>query len=408
MNCYNLKQTNINDFPKEWELTRLINIGNLKDGDWILKENYTNSGVRLLQIGDIGIGKFLNKSKRFISIKRARELQCRFIIPNEDILISRMPEPMGRACIAPALHYPYIVAVDISILKPNIIKAYPNYITYILNSQYALKQVKTFASGATRQRISRSNLERIKIPLPPLPEQKKIADILSTIDQAIEKVDEAIEKTERLKKGLMQQLWIKKRQNKKIKYIGKVYTGKTPPTSKDSYWNGNIPFITPADIKETKYVYNTARSISSRGVNYIGNILPKDTVIVVCIGSTIGKIGLTYKESVTNQQINSIICHGEINPYYVYYTLSLRKNLLKSYSGIAAIPIIKKSLFENIKIPLPPLPEQQKIVDTLSPVDKRLKLLREKKAKLENFKTGLMNDLLSGKKRVTSLISKEI
>ena len=69
MNCYNLKQTNINDFPKEWELTRLINIGSLKDGDWILKENYTNSGVRLLQIGDIGIGKFLNKSKRFISIK---------------------------------------------------------------------------------------------------------------------------------------------------------------------------------------------------------------------------------------------------------------------------------------------------------------------------------------------------
>ncbi|HDH43929.1 MAG TPA: hypothetical protein ENG66_00775, partial [Thermococcus sp.] len=118
--------------PRNWRIVKLSEIGDLTDGDWILKENYTDEGVRLLQIGDIGVGKFLDKSKRFISFERARELGCTFVIPEKDVLISRMPEPIGRSCIAPNLLCPYIVAVDITILRPSSNNEIDiNYIVYV-------------------------------------------------------------------------------------------------------------------------------------------------------------------------------------------------------------------------------------------------------------------------------------
>jgi len=267
-------------------------------------------------------------------------------------------------------------------------------------------------------------LTSLKLPLPPLPEQQKIAEILSAVDQGIEKVDEAIGKTQRLKNGLMQELLTKGIGHKefketeigriptnweigKILEIGKITTGKTPSTSNRAYWNGDIPFITPADIKEGKYIYQTERCVTSQGAQQIGFILPANAVLVVCIGSTIGKTGLTYKESVTNQQINSIVCNNDTSKHYVYYATTFRADLLRSFSGVAAVPIIKKSLFEQVKLPLPPLPEQQKIAEILSTVDERLELLRKRKERLERTKRGLMNDLLTGRKRVRKSVEEE-
>jgi len=181
----------------------------------------------------------------------------------------------------------------------------------------------------------------------------------------------------------------------KIKDIGKVLTGKTPSTSNSMYWNGNFPFITPVDIKEAKYVYDTERYVSPQGAQQIGHILPKDTVLVVCIGSTIGKTGVTYTESVTNQQINAIICNDKTNSHYVYYALSFRTEFLKSFSGVAAVPIIKKSLFEHFSIPLPPLPEQKKIAEILSTVDSAIEKVDEDIEKTQRLKKGLMQELLT-------------
>jgi type I restriction enzyme S subunit len=121
---------------------------------------------------------------------------------------------------------------------------------------------------------------------------------------------------------------------------------------------------------------------------------------VICIGSTIGKTGMTYLESAVNQQINAIICDNNVNSHYIYYVITYRSSLFKAWSGVAAVPIIKKSLFEQQKLPIPPVSEQEKIAEILSTVDKRLGALRNRKEKLERIKKGLMNDLLTGRKRV--------
>ena len=170
MNSYESTQ-NISDggrLPDGWQVVKLVDIGNLQDGDWILKEDYTDTGVKLLQVGDIGVGKFNDKSERYISLERAKKLNCTFVNPEGDILISRMPDPIGRACLAPFLSYSYIVAVDVTIFSVKKDIASPNFIVYSLNNPSTLKEVNKYASGATRQRISRTNLETIKIP-PPSP-----------------------------------------------------------------------------------------------------------------------------------------------------------------------------------------------------------------------------------------------
>lgn len=259
----------------------------------------------------------------------------------------------------------------------------------------------------------------MEVPLPPLTEQQKIAEVLSTVDEAIQKVVEAIENTQRLKQGLMQELLTKGIGHKefkesefgripkewevlKIKDIGGVFTGKTPPTSNKKLWNGDVPFITPGDIKDSKYVYKTERYVTLEGAKTIG-IVSKDTILVVCIGSTIGKIGIAYQDSITNQQINSIVCKKDMNPHYFYYALTFKSNLIRSYSGVAAVPIIKKSLFENFRLPLSKdTKEQEKIAEILSSVHQKLELEQKRKSILEKIKSGLMEDLLTGKRRIIS------
>jgi len=180
----------------------------------------------------------------------------------------------------------------------------------------------------------------------------------------------------------------------KVEDVGKVITGTTPSTQVKDYWNGQYPFVTPTDFSETKYVYKTARKVSEKGIKK-NKLIPKDAVLVVCIGSTIGKIAMSFTECITNQQINAILCGNNVNPHYVYYAMSFRRSVIRAYAGITAKPIIKKSLFEKLLLPLPSIGEQQKIAEVLSTVGKIKEKVDEIITKTERLKKGLMQELLT-------------
>ncbi len=162
----------------------------------------------------------------------------------------------------------------------------------------------------------------------------------------------------------------------KIGDIGRIITGKTPPTAEPENYGGILPFITPSDMKGQKYINVTERTISVNGIKYVKNLLiPPKTVFVSCIGSDMGKVGMTKVESVTNQQINSIIVNEGIAPDYVYYNLFSRKDELQrlATSG-SAQPILNKGHFSQLKINLPPLPEQKAIASILGALDDKIEL----------------------------------
>jgi type I restriction enzyme S subunit len=173
----------------------------------------------------------------------------------------------------------------------------------------------------------------------------------------------------------------------KISELGRIVTGKTPPTADPENYGGILPFITPSDMKGQKYIDRTERSISAKGCSHVRNlVIPSKTVFVSCIGSDMGKVGMTTVESVTNQQINSIIVRDGIDADYVYYNLYSRKEELQrlATSG-SAQPILNKGHFSQLKINLPPLPEQKAIASILGALDDKIELNRKMNETLEDM-----------------------
>lgn len=175
---------------------------------------------------------------------------------------------------------------------------------------------------------------------------------------------------------------------KQISELGEIVTGKTPSTSKEEYWNGEIPFITPTDIQgyDTYYQSETERTVSNIGAKkQPKTVLPPNSICVTCIGSTIGKLCITKSKSITNQQINSIITNNKNDFRYVYYLLREGLPYFQMIAGGSGsgTPIISKNKFSKFKFPVEEnIVFQRKIAEILSAYDvliennnKRVKLL---------------------------------
>ncbi len=169
--------------------------------------------------------------------------------------------------------------------------------------------------------------------------------------------------------------------------LGEIKTGKTPPSSVKDAFGGHIPFVTPKDMTGSKWVNATERSLSGLGLQTVKNYrVPPRSVAVSCIGSDMGKVVLVAKESVTNQQINTIVVNEKLfNAEYIYYELSQRQEELKSIAGGSATPILNKGHFSNISIRLPDKQTQDVIVDVLRSLDDKIDLNRQTNQTLEQI-----------------------
>ena len=179
------------DLPESWSWVKIKDvISYIGDGDWIESKDQSDNGIRLIQTGNIGFGNFKDKEGKYhyITEETFDKLCCNEIFPG-DILISRLPEPVGRACIIPNLSQRLITAVDCTIIRLNEKIIIREYFVYYTQSSKYLGFIKDNCTGTTRLRISRANLEKIYIPLPSLPEQHRI---LNKIESLLTKLDEII------------------------------------------------------------------------------------------------------------------------------------------------------------------------------------------------------------------------
>lgn len=191
--------------PHQWEQTTLADLisddGLFADGDWIeSKDQDPNGGVRLVQLADIGDGVFRNRSNRFLTMERAKALGCTFLEPG-DLLVARMPDPLGRACIFPGDSKPCITAVDVSIVRPRSPNVDSKLLMHFLNSSPVRGRIASMQSGSTRKRISRMNLSTVELPLPPIPDQRRI---VAKIEELFTQVDAGVQALERAKTLLKQ------------------------------------------------------------------------------------------------------------------------------------------------------------------------------------------------------------
>lgn len=174
-----------------------------------------------------------------------------------------------------------------------------------------------------------------------------------------------------------------------IEAFGAISTGTTPSTSKSEYYGGNYKFISPADLDNGKYVTTAHKFITDEGLR-VSRTLPRNSILIGCIGN-IGKIGMTNDDiSAFNQQINAIVCNKDFSPDFVYYLLIHSKPVLEKSAVKTTLPILNKGNFQKIKLKAPELPEQRKIAYILSTVQKAI----EQQEKLIRHTTELKKALM--------------
>lgn len=187
--------------------------------------------------------------------------------------------------------------------------------------------------------------------------------------------------------------------SRELAEVARIETGGTPPTSDRSLYGNDVPFASPADIGAQRWITTTDKNLSLAGWNRARR-LPAGSILVVCIGSTIGKVGMAAIPMATNQQINAVIPSEKIDRDFLYYFLCLSANEIRGQASEQAVPIINKSTFGRLIVAMPPLPEQQAIAAALSDADGVVAGLERVIAKKRLIKQGVIQDLLTARRRL--------
>jgi len=318
-----------------------------------------------------------------------------------------MASPVLRTVVVPEFEKKSITSVDIVIAKVDKKNWDVQFIKFILNSKMWSDLGYIYASGSTRKRISRKNMEKLKAIYPPLSEQKKIASILSSVDKSIEKTDEVIEETKKVKKGLMRELLTKGIGNSKFKEV-RIGTKKTKIPQR---WNIlNLEEL--VDLRNGKF--NPTKNLSDdfdipvyggNGITgyYNEPLIEEPTIVIGRVGEYCGSIHLVKEKTwVTDNAIYINEINDKNNIYLDYLALYLKFANLNNLSNRTGQPKLTQSRILTVGIPVPPLKEQNKIASILSSVDAKIQKEEEYKAKLERLKNGLMQKLLTGEIRVNT------
>lgn len=276
------------------------------------------------------------------------------------------------------------------------------------------KQLESHITSSARSdgllNINPDTFFNILLPVPRIfSEQQKIADCLSSLDKRIAAEANKLDALKAHKNGLLKQLFPAEGETlptlrfpefqdageweeKTVGDTGDVVTGNTPSTAEPENYDGNKLFASPADISEHRFIYKTKTMVSEQGFKK-GRVIPPQSILFVCIGSTIGKIAQNFFECITNQQINSIIPYSSVSSDFLYFVLLSNTERIAKLAGNHAVPIVNKSLFSAYSILLPHVDEQQKIADCLSSLDELISAQTQKIELLKAHKKGLMQQL---------------
>lgn len=195
------------DLPAGWVWATLDELvapgGVFTDGDWVESKDQDPDGeVRLTQLADVGDGYFRDRSNRYLTVSAADRLNCTYLEPG-DVLIARMPEPLGRACLFPGSDRPAVTVVDVRVLRPGSSGLDNRWLMWAINSPQVRQQIRHYQTGTTRKRISGKNLGRIEVAVPPVAEQRRIVEALEEQLSRLDAAERAVTRAQRRRMSLV-------------------------------------------------------------------------------------------------------------------------------------------------------------------------------------------------------------
>ncbi len=415
------KDTPIGMIPENWDVAKLGSEVELIHGYQFRSDDFVEKGIPVIKIGNV-IGSKLDLSElTYIDPNRFNDFK-QYEIKDGDILMS-LTGNIGR--VIEVTNLPYEVVQNYRVGKfesKSHHRLVKRYIKYLLTSNIVLDQLNKFANQSAQANFGKQDMDKIWIALPnSIEEQSKIASILSTIDDKIDAISERITQTQQLKIGLMQRLLTRGIGHTKFKnsLLGEIpesweihrlsdiaiindesLSNDTDPEYSFQYIDltsvkvGKIDF--PSETIQFKNAPSRARRILKNGDVLMATVRPNllgysiadfDTTDIVC---STGFAVITPRQKILGQFI-----------YQSLYSESMQCQIQKLLVG-SNYPAINSTDVENLKVSLPPYSEQHEISEILCTVDQKLIILQDKKNEYDKLKQGLMQQLLTGKIRVSS------
>ena len=359
----------------EVERVRLGDVASLFiDGDWIESKDQSESGFRLVQTGNIGIGEYLDKKERakYISADTFSRLKCTEIFAG-DILVSRLPDPIGRACILPKMEQRAITAVDCSIIRLDSLKCNSGYFVHFTRSKEYEQQLSRFLAGSTRVRISRKNLQSVQIPLLPLSDQKRIAGELDRICELKRNAEARLQKLDLLVKAKFSEMFGDIVANDKgweivgFDNVAIIEGGLTNDFKKYS----QFPHIGIDSIEKDTGILRGYRTVEEDNVVSGKYFFTPQHIIYSKIRPNLNKVALPTFEGLCSADAYAILPKDNIDRIYLAYILRSQYflNYIVPLSGRTGMPKANQKQVRGFKLPLPPLPLQREFADFVEKVE---------------------------------------
>ena len=412
----------------ELDLVKIGDICDVGSSKRIYASDYTESGIPFYRSKEV-IELATNQeiiNELFISKDKFNQLDEKFGSPkNGDILLASIGANMGIPYYVNTNYKFYFKDGNVTWFKKFKNNVNSKYIYYWIKSPLTQQKFINIAIGSAQKALTIDSLRKLDIYLPPLEEQEKIANILSSLDDKIELNNEMNKTLEEMAQSIFKRWFVdfefpnedgepykssggemvdselgmipKGWEVQCIGDIGNVITGKTPSAKVEGSYGDECNFITPRDITDSPIILNTERKLSSIGINNLKkNLVCKNSIGVSCIGSNLGEVYITGENSITNQQINTVVLdESHIYPY-VYIYLKNMKNEFLNMAGGSAVPIINKTSFSEINILMPDMYILNKFVQSTTCYFERIEENLKENESLIALRDSLFPKLMSG------------
>jgi type I restriction enzyme S subunit len=412
--------TGLGSCPSDWlvkpadELTSKITKGTTPPKTEIVSD----SKIPFLRVNNLGFNGELDTSSDMIFVTREAHNSslARSIAYPGDILMNIVGPPLGKIAMLGRDFDEYNMNQAIVIYRTVPSKVNKDYFLNFLSSELAQQWLQSRSKKTSgQQNLTIQLCKELPVPTPPLSEQQKIANILSTWDKAISTTERLIDNSTQQKKSLMQQLLTGKKrlldesgkwfegdwEEVKLGKVSEMNSGGTPKSTIPEYYDGDIPWVSIADMtKYGKWISTTAKYLTDSGLaNSSARLYPKGTVLYAMYAS-IGECSIAQVAVSSSQAILGIRTKEKLNNLYLYYYLSNMKSKILLMGQQGTQSNLNAGMVKSFQMQLPSLKEQQKIATVLTNADKEIELLEQQLADLQQEKKALMQVLLTGKKRV--------
>ena len=383
-------------------------------GSQLHKHEYQAEGIGVVNPTHMADRRVSHNSVPCVSPEVAKRLSKHQMLPG-DLLFARRGE-IGRHAIITESERGWLCGTGCFLVRVDSPESDSTYVSFYLSTDESVEWLNRHAAGVVMANLSNNVLQRVPISLPPLPEQKKIAHILSTVQQAIEAQERIIQTTTELKKALMHKLFTEGLRNEpqkqteigpvpeswEVKTVGDICRSIVPGRNKPKVFDGDIPWLTIPNIKGLNYInpdVDGLRVSSAELKSSGGRRIPERSVIMSCVGE-FGVSAVTNIEIVINQQLHAFVCPEHLNPAFLCNQLRYRKPYMDRIAAITTIPYLNKSKCESVPIALPGRVEQDEIAAAFSTLDtKRDQHVAYRNTLRDLFRT-LLHELMTAKTRV--------